>query len=249
MIATRQRQFPDCPSHVKKSGNTTGGVFIMVRMIDLTGQRFGRLSVVKRTENNIHGHVRWLCKCDCGNEKIVLTSTLRRKSGTKSCGCLLRELTTERNATHGMGKSRPYRIWTHMKARCLYPNDQAYKDYGGRGIKLCEKWLTFEGFWEDMQEGYKDTLTIDRKDNNQGYYKENCRWATPKEQSLNKRSNIILTYNSKTQTVSEWAKELNIDRRLIERRLKRGWKPEDALMVPKIRENRYIYGFNYRKTQ
>lgn len=179
----------------------------MGKACNLTAQVFGRLTVVFRAENNKRGDARWHCRCECGTEKVVQAWLL--KSGhTKSCGCFNREVTAERHKNpefqakflrakvkHGHtprddnGKKAPsptYKSWRNLKKRCNNPNHTDYKDYGGRGIAVCERWSDFRNFLEDMGER-PEGKTIDRKDNDGGYYKENCRWATAKEQRLNQR--------------------------------------------------------------
>src|SRR4029077_1935061 len=117
---------------------------------DLTGQRFGKLFIVQRQDKN--GHVAWKCKCDCGNFSIVETHCLRRKKGTKSCGCLSIQRTKEKNTKHGMKRKKIYNIWVGMKARCLNKNSKDYKRYGEKGITICDEWLDFENFYKDMGE-------------------------------------------------------------------------------------------------
>lgn len=159
-----------------------------MKAIDLTGQRFGRLTVLERAENK-GAYVCWKCRCDCGIEKIIAGYCL--KSGkTQSCGCLQIERTAEAHTTHGKYHTRLHGIWTDMKARCNNPNRKAYKDYGGRGITVCEEWHnSFETFYEwAMANGYSDDLTIDRIDNDKGYSPDNCRWATMADQNKNKRA-------------------------------------------------------------
>jgi hypothetical protein len=174
----------------------------------LEGMKFGRLTVkvFKRADRNAI----WDCLCDCGN--TVEATTAQLKFGkVKSCGCLSRE----RSTTHGMANTRPYNIWRGMKSRCTNPNEPNYQNYGGRGINYDPSWETFEGFWRDMKEGYAADLVIERIDNNQGYSKANCRWATVEEQGYNMRTNVNLTHNGKTQTITEWANELGLDRRRL----------------------------------
>ena len=149
---------------------------------NLTGLKFGRLTVLnKRIESK--KNILWLCKCDCGTEKFIRLSHLPN-GHSKSCGCWHLEIV--KKIRHGMSNTRTFISWASMLSRCKNKNIPRYKDYGGRGIKVCKRWLKFENFYKDMKER-PEGLSIDRKDNNKGYYKSNCRWATAKEQQNNKR--------------------------------------------------------------
>lgn len=191
---------------------------------DLTGQRFERLTVVKRLENNRHSRAMWLCKCECGNELSVIGQNLIL-GRTKSCGCLRKE------KAHGLVQTRLHRIWTGMKTRCYNPAHEAFDRYGGAGITVCDEWKdSFRVFYDwAMSNGYADGLSIDRIDNSKGYCPENCRWASREEQQNNRRSNHLITYNGKTQTIKQWADELGIKRVTLQARITRyNWDIEKA---------------------
>ena len=159
-----------------------------MKLVDLTGRKFGRLTVVKRAES-INKRTMWQCCCDCGNEVVVEAYNL--KTGhTTSCGCVQKEATARACKTHGQCRTRLYRIWICMKNRCYCNHYHAFRHYGGRGITVCDKWRNdFQAFYEwAMSHGYSDDLTIDRMDNNGNYCPENCRWITMAEQNQNKRA-------------------------------------------------------------
>ena len=193
--------------------------------INLTGQRFDKLTVIRKVTKN--QKPMWLCRCECGNE--IVTTTSRLRSGhNKSCGCLLKE---HQEKLFGQSNSRLYHIWQNMKSRCYNPEAHNYKYYGGEGVAICDDWQDFRNFylWA-INNGYADNLTIERKDSNKGYSPENCRWATQKEQANNKRNNRLLTYGEKTQTLSQWADEYNISPKTLHTRLnKLKWSIEKAL--------------------
>lgn len=177
---------------------------------DKTGKRFGRLVAIKIVGKSDNGARIWLCKCDCGKEHYVESCRLN-KNGTKSCGCLSKEKLIERSRTHGMTKTRIFSIWDGMKKRCLLPTNGGYKNYGARGIKVCERWLKFENFKEDMYDSYlkhveefgEKNTSLDRIDVNGNYEPSNCRWATLEEQNNNRNNNRFIIYNGSKMTVTQ----------------------------------------------
>ncbi len=208
----------------------------MSKCEDLTGQQFGRLTVIKRAENDKNGSTQWLCQCNCSNKtKKVIRGSALRNGLTQSCGCLHTEMLANRNRTHNLSKSKLYKIWYAMKNRCYYSKDKCYNRYGGRGITVCDEWLhDFQAFYDwAMANGYADSLTIDRIDVNGNYEPSNCRWITNKEQQYNKCNNHLITYNGKTQTVKQWSIELEIEYGTLLSRLNRGhWTVEKAFTTP-----------------
>lgn len=199
---------------------------------NLIGQRFGMLTILQevdpipRPNRPTSPRRAFLCKCDCGNETTKTLESLVT-GNTKSCGCLSHK--------HQQTGTRLYRIWAHMKARCLNPNDQKFYAYGARGIKVCDEWLEFEPFCEwAMNNGYESHLSIDRKDVNGNYSPENCHWTTMVEQQNNRTNNHDLTFNGETLTIAQWAKKLGIYQSTIQRRLKRGLDIAEVLAPTKI---------------
>jgi len=214
-----------------KNGHTKScGCISKDKVNEIIGQKFGRLTVIERAENGKNGEPRWLCKCDCGNETIARGSFLKN-GRVKSCGCIAREKIVITNDK----EKRLHRIWSAIKTRCYNKNAKSYKNYGGRGIKICDEWLdNFTNFskWS-LQNGYKDYLSIDRIDVNGNYEPSNCKWSTDKEQANNKRNTLYITYNNKTQSLRQWCDELNLKYKTIANRIKRyNWTPERAFTTP-----------------
>jgi hypothetical protein len=198
----------------------------MAKFIDLTEQQFGRLTVVSINREHKSYKVFWNCLCSCGNTTIVPTSNLKN-GHSSSCGCK----TIEVSKTHGhSGKyiSKTYKVWQTLKNRCLNPNDSNYKSYGGRGISLEDRWNFFENFLEDMGEA-PEGLSIERIDNDKGYNKDNCKWASVYEQARNKRSNINITLDEITRCLEDWCKIYNINRNTVNARIRLGWSIQTAL--------------------
>ena len=192
--------------------------YTMSKRSNLIGKTFGRLTVVANGEGAI-----WHCKCSCGGEKATTAKAL--SSGhTASCGCLGAERLRERNTTHGLSRDHgnEYRSWKDMRSRCNTPTDTDYKDYGGRGIKVCARWDDFAAFFSDMGER-PASHTIDRINVHGDYEPSNCRWATAKTQNNNKRSNHLIEWRGARKTLSQWCSLIGIDPSKVRYRLKQGW--------------------------
>jgi hypothetical protein len=206
----------------------------MPALVDLTGLRFGRLTVTHKAEsrnlrNPRNKCTRWTCQCDCGNRVTVYGSSLKRKL-TQSCGCLGLERFISRATTHGLSKSPEYGVWMHMRNRCHKPKNKRYKDYGGRGITVCSRWRnSFENFLADMGTRPSPIHSINRKDNNKGYSPDNCCWSTKWEQQRNMRNNRWLEAFGRRKILSDWARDLGFHCTTIHHYLKTGRTLEDFI--------------------
>ena len=213
-------------------------------LIDETGNRYGRLTVLGRDNTKSKHDAHWICKCDCGN--IFTTKGTRLRNGRcKSCGCLQKELLSKRQTTHNQTNTRLYRIWNNLKDRCFNKNCKDFCNYGERGISVCENWIhSFESFrdWA-INNGYNDILQIDRIDNDKGYNPENCRWTTIKQQARNRRTNRTYEYNGKQLCLIELAEICGLSKDALRYRLNAGYSLKDA-MFTKLNQNkgRKLYG-------
>jgi hypothetical protein len=200
---------------------------------DLTGRVFGHLTAVERVgSTGNHGGALWRCRCDCGAEKEIPAAHLTRATKpTRSCGGPVHVVAT-RHRTHGRTKSPEYGVWRQMVARCTKPDHKLFPYYGGRGITVCGRWLTFEGFLSDMGERPSATHTLERKDNDGPYSPDNCVWATKTDQQRNKRDTHKLTYRGATKPLATWAEQFGIRAGTIRSRLRYGWSVERAITEP-----------------
>lgn len=198
-----------------------------MKPLDLIGNRFGSLTVIERKCSDEKGQSLWLCRCDCGTEKIVRGHDL--KGGTKSCGCSRRYNTGLYK--HGLSRTRIHRVWRSIIDRCYNENNADYKHYGARGIIVCVEWKNdFMEFYRwSLANGYQEKLTIDRIDTNSGYFPENCRWVSMDVQANNRRNNKLFTLNGKTQTLAQWSKETGVKYGDIQNRLNYGYSFEEAI--------------------
>lgn len=202
-----------------------------MKRLDLIGQRFGKLEVIAMAGIK-NGATTWLCKCSCGNETVVSVGDLR-SGHTKSCGCLWKEAISKSITTHEKSKTKLYQIWQNMLNRCRNKNTDRYYRYGGRGITVCDEWKTFEEFHKwSMSNGYSKGLSIERNDINGNYEPSNCRWIPLEKQQDNTKRSRFETFNGKTQTTAQWAREFNVDYKNLMNRLYLGWDIGKALTTP-----------------
>lgn len=199
----------------------------MGKPIDMTGHRYGRLEVIELAGRNKHNQRLWRCICDCGKTTEVLGFLLRQEQ-TQSCGCLQKEAIGNLNKTHGKSKTQIWNLYRSMMDRCYLKTSHAYPRYGGRGIQVCERWHSFENFYADMGDKPKG-MSLERVDNDGPYSPENVRWASCKDQANNRRSNVILQFQGKSQTMQQWCDELGLKIQTVWARLNRGWSVDRAL--------------------
>lgn len=208
----------------------------MAKRNDMTGRKFGRLTVIKRAPSAKSGNIRWFCSCECGNETIVYGSHLRN-GNTKSCGCLEREVKGKTASKHNMSGSRLYNIWSWMKRRCNDENISDYHNYGGRGISYCNEWEEFEPFHDwVLKNGYSDNLTIDRIDVNGNYKPSNCRWVDMKIQANNTRKNVRVTIEGVTKTIPEWSEVSGVNVNTLWTRYYNGKAGKDLIKEARVKK-------------
>lgn len=201
---------------------------------DYAGTRFGKWSVLARASapDGQHGFAFWFCRCDCGTERVVVGYALRRGKSL-SCGCDVAERISAAMAEHGMTDSPEWETWSSMRRRCYDPSMASYDNYGGRGIRVCDRWLdSFENFYADMGTRPSDKHSIDRINNDGNYEPDNCRWATWTEQANNRRSTVRLPFRGRTLSTTEWAEVIGIHSSTILARLRDDWSIEEALTTP-----------------
>lgn len=221
----------------------------MNKPMDIIGKKFNRLTVLELVGTDKYGNTKFLCECDCGNRKVLLGSKV--KGGrTKSCGCLHSETARNNTKKHLSSHTKIYNVYAHILSRCFCNTNKNYHNYGGRGITVCKEWADkengFDSFYKwAIQNGYDESAefgkcTIDRIDNNGNYEPSNCRWVSIKEQANNKRVNHLLTYNGKTQNVTQWAIELGYNKETLFSRIHKGWSVEKMLSTPVKKYNMEI---------
>ena len=213
---------------------------------DLTGKIFGSLTVIGSAGRHPKKRIAlWLVRCVCGTEKALRKSTLT-SGGSRSCGCQMRALQAAAHMTHGLkqkdGKTTPeYHSWQAMKTRCKNPKSRCFKDYGGRGIKVCDRWdRSFVDFLSDMGPRPPGT-SLDRIDLSLGYEPGNCRWATSKQQASNRSDNVFLIHDGQRMCLAEWSTKTGLKSDAIAARLRRGWSVDRALTEPLLRKPRGYY--------
>jgi hypothetical protein len=200
-----------------------------MKKLDLTGQRFGRLTVINEAGKAKDGRIRWQCLCDCGQITETPSTKTLRNGTCKSCGCIQKENPPAK--THGQSGTNLFHVWNGIKQRCLNPRSQAFNNYGGRGIKVCDEWREdFQAFHDwAIKNGYRLGREIDRIDNDGDYEPGNCRWVTSQTNNNNRRSNTLVEIGGKTHTISEWSRITGIPRSTLQKRISSGKTPDEIL--------------------
>lgn len=215
----------------------------MAKLIDITGKRYGRLVVLSQART-LDGNARWSCRCDCGAIKPVYGQDLRRGK-VVSCGCHKSEMASKRG-THHMSTHPAYSSWKAMRARCENPLAAGFELYGGRGVKICDRWQDFDAFWLDMSKGWRPKLSLDRfPDKNGDYEPGNVRWASPKQQADNRRNNRMIETPDGLMNVGQAAARYGIGRNTITARLRYGWTDPAEIVKPVMDKTEYLK--QYRK--
>ncbi len=222
---------PEVFSYSLRRGVTSCGCRkVNPKMINLMGKVFGYLTVLSKAKNDSRGEPQWLVVCNCGNTKIVISSSLR-SGRTRSCGCSTGKFLSEKLKRHGMTGTGTWKSWQLMRNRCFNKKSTQYKWYGGRGITVCDRWLKFENFFADMGEK-PPGMTLDRKDTNGNYEPDNCRWATWLEQQNNRRNNRMIEFKGQTKTLAQWCRAYDMPYLTVLQRLnKLGWSVEEAFTI------------------
>ncbi len=203
-------------------------------VIQIAGRRFGRLLAISRAESDKNGNSKWLCRCDCGAEKLVMSQSLR-SGKTVSCGCFNREINVARCTTHGAASTTYYKAWHAMHERCRTPTHHKWHRYGARGIRVCDRWSSFETFRADM--GPRPAgLSLDRINNDGNYEPGNCRWSTPLEQASNRANNVRVEVRGRSFTASQASRLLGDNRSTVSRRIRSGWNPLSAATTPMLNQ-------------
>ncbi len=212
-------------------GYRIGTRLVMPRIKDITSLKFGRLVAIKRHAKDRHGGVIWKCICKCGNYTYG-TCAILMSGHKRSCGCINRENIKQLSKlciTHDLSKSDEYHAWQEIKKRIFNKKCKAYKNYGGRGIRMCKRWLKFENFYKDMGSKPSKKHSLDRIDNDGDYEPNNCHWATRHEQANNTRRTIKIKFNGKFKTIRELAEAIDVSAKSLWQRLDRGMTIQDAL--------------------
>lgn len=211
---------------------------------NLVGEKFGRLNVVRFAGKRINslGYPVWFweCKCDCGN-MVFARGTSIACGESKSCGCFQRDDASRVHTIHGLSNSPEYKTWTAIRDRCFNPNTEFWRYYGGRGVKVCDRWMDFENFFADMGVRPSSKHSIERRNTNGDYEPSNCCWATWVDQSRNRRSNRIITFNGQQKCLAEWSEITGIKTDTIASRIRNGWSPELALTRPAQKRSKPVH--------